>query len=927
MATHDLLFAALALQNGFVTSAQLLECATALATGDGPDMPALFRTRGLIGEREDRVLRTLVDARLRRASGSPADRTLLAPGGAASTLATAERYLLREEIGRGGLGRVVAALDRALDREVAVKLVLDDAGPNVADRFLREAKLTARLDHPNIVPVHDFGRLEAAGRRQLFFCMKRIRGRDLGSILEGLRRGEAGLAGAWTRARLLGVFQDICLGVAYAHSKGVIHRDLKPSNVMIGDFGETLVVDWGLAKVVGEAESRAGTGGATTVLTGGDALTLDGEVLGTPAYMAPEQAEGRLDEIDARADVYALGAILYEILTLRPPFAGKDTLDVLRQVVARDPDPPSLAGAPPELDAVVARAMAKRREARFPEALQLHREVQLFLEGVRERERAMEESRKLGGEGAASAARWRALSGEIEEAGRRVREFEGTIPQHAPVEERRRLWEAQDRLERLRQERDESLSASVTALSRALALDGGNLRAREVLSALRFDRCLEAEQAADRETFRSERRRLEAEDDSGVMIGRLDAGGELSVAAWKHTCDCLRPAAPRPWTFRFDRTGRRIAWGTRGIEPGRPVDPSDLPVPAFVPGEGKTPAHGKDCPRAELRGIPVRVAALVQRDRRLVPGEFRLAGATPLSAPLPQGSYLVEIDAPGGPVRFPALIRRGETAAFDVPLFEPAEIPPGFRFVPAGPFLAGGRTEACFEPAVMETGAFFVARFAVTCAEWAEWLDDQLAVRPPDAVRRDLPAGRMGPYWRIEEGRGGRRRVRFPEGEAAQGETWAPEQPIRYVCWHSAVEYCAWRSMRDSRLYSLLHEIEYEKAARGVDGRIYSYGDSFEPCYIHSNTSLAGGPRPLAADTFPFDESPYGVRGLCGGMGTWCMNEAAGANRGYYCCRGGAWTEGKIRCRPNYRSAFLPDCNDRTIGVRLAFRPFVWPEA
>ncbi|MBI2920612.1 MAG: serine/threonine protein kinase, partial [Planctomycetes bacterium] len=187
---------------------------------------------------------------------------------------------------------------------------------------MREAMLTARLDHPNVVPVHDFGLLSTqGGGRKLFLCMKRIRGRTLRELTERLRSGDAEARRTFSRARLLGIFQDVCLGVAYAHSRGVVHRDLKPANVMIGEFGETLVVDWGLAKF-GGAPADVATGRPAPSASDQDSspLTLVGSVLGTPAFMAPEQAAGRLDEVDARSDIYSLGAILYVLLTWQLPW-------------------------------------------------------------------------------------------------------------------------------------------------------------------------------------------------------------------------------------------------------------------------------------------------------------------------------------------------------------------------------------------------------------------------------------------------------------------------------------------------------------------------------------------------------------------------------------------------------------------------------
>lgn len=212
-----------------------------------------------------------------------------------------DRYALQEPLGEGGMGTVYAAYDEALDREVAIKLVRTDAGEAIAERLRHEARVLARLEHPGIVPVHDVGRL-ADGR--LYYVMKRVRGETLTRYLENTRSMD----------RRLAIFERVCEAVAFAHGHNIMHRDLKPDNVMVGAFGEVLLVDWGVAKLLSEIDgaSRAAAGFSTR-----DGRTLSGTVIGTPGFMAPEQARG--EPVDARADVHALGAILFQMLVARPP--------------------------------------------------------------------------------------------------------------------------------------------------------------------------------------------------------------------------------------------------------------------------------------------------------------------------------------------------------------------------------------------------------------------------------------------------------------------------------------------------------------------------------------------------------------------------------------------------------------------------------
>ncbi|MCB9736708.1 MAG: protein kinase [Deltaproteobacteria bacterium] len=275
----------------------------------------------------------------------------------------AGRYRTRGEddlVGSGGIGRVLRAVDTHLGREVAVKELRAErlgAGLDVAEqRFVEEARVTGGLEHPSIIPVHELGR-RADG--SLYYTMKLVRGRTLEQAI-------AEAAGLEGRLALLGHFLGLCQAVAYAHEKAVIHRDLKPANVMVGAFGETIVIDWGLARIGGHRRA-----------------TEMGKPLGTPAYMSPEQALGQQDLVGKPADVWGLGAILYELLTGRPPFSGASAADVLAQVLqqplrpvrAREPN------APRELVAICERALTRDIATRYPDAKALAAEVQAYLVG------------------------------------------------------------------------------------------------------------------------------------------------------------------------------------------------------------------------------------------------------------------------------------------------------------------------------------------------------------------------------------------------------------------------------------------------------------------------------------------------------------------------------------------------------------------
>jgi serine/threonine protein kinase len=307
-------------------------------------------------------------------------------------------YEVAGEMARGGMGAILRAFDRDIHREVALKVLLNQDDAGLRARFIEEAQIAGQLEHPNIVPIHQLG-VHADGC--CFFSMKMVKGRSLADILK--EQGEPGAlptGGAFTLVRLLSIFSNICNALGYAHSRNVIHRDLKPANVMVGSFGEVYVMDWGLAKVLDRkvpvAEPRSEPSkkpSASKVATsrGVDShLTQAGAIMGTPAYMPPEQAMGEIEAVDQRSDIYSLGAILYEMLTLSPPVGqGGDDLAVLLRVVEGDIKPPEqqapqrarLGLIPPELAAVALKALSKEPADRYQTVEALQRDIQLYLEG------------------------------------------------------------------------------------------------------------------------------------------------------------------------------------------------------------------------------------------------------------------------------------------------------------------------------------------------------------------------------------------------------------------------------------------------------------------------------------------------------------------------------------------------------------------
>jgi serine/threonine-protein kinase len=422
---RNLLFGMLALQMDFIGRDTLIAAMHDWVLEKTKSLGQILLDEGAIGPDEQGVLEALVQKHLQRhgndpeqslaALGAPAglaqelrnvrdgdlQASLDSVAGAADTGAVATgpyvpasssappegmRYRVLRPHARGGLGEVFVALDQELHREVALKEILERFAddPQSRGRFLLEAEITGGLEHPGIVPVYGLG-CYADGRP--FYAMRFIQGDSLQAAIErfheqdgpGRDPGERSLA----LRQLLRRFVDVCNALAYAHSRGVLHRDLKPANVMLGKYGETLVVDWGLAKTVGREEGLPGSEERTLRPQSGSgaALTQMGSALGTPGYMSPEQASGRLDLVGRASDVYSLGATLYALLTGKAPFSGSDAGAILDRVRrGQFPRPRQVKpGTPAPLEAICLKAMALEPVGRYGAALSLAADVEHWL--------------------------------------------------------------------------------------------------------------------------------------------------------------------------------------------------------------------------------------------------------------------------------------------------------------------------------------------------------------------------------------------------------------------------------------------------------------------------------------------------------------------------------------------------------------------
>ena len=790
---------------------------------------------------------------------------------ASSAPALPDRYLDEGLLGVGGMGEVRQVRDTWLNRSVALKILHEELarGEEAVARFLEEAQVTAQLGHPGVVPVHDVGRLPDG---RLYFTMKVVRGRTLHEVIRALHAASGpetwgSTEEGWTLRRLLDAFHRACEAIAYAHARRVVHRDLKPANIMVGPFGQVLVLDWGLGKILAAEEEerlelpRTWDGPPAEELGPVESdrsdiyATRAGVVGGTLQYMAPEQALALTDRLGPPADVWALGAVLHEILAGRPPYAVKSTQELFQAALSGPPGPPGplvegtargprTAGKPVPADlwelccACLQFAVGERPA----DAGVVAEVLGGWLEGARRRavaEQAVARARSLGPESTRLRAQATALASTAAEA------LSG-LPPLAPIEARRPLWAQEDE-------------------ARALARQA-DLVEIDLLQTLRGA--------------------LEQAPDLAEAHAMLADHYQARQAAAEATGDLAEAARAQALLQAHDQ-GAHADW---------------------LRGEGRLGVW------TDPPGAIVHLSRLEEVDRRLVPTPLRLLQAPLSPMRLPMGRYLVRLQHPShAELRVPVEIGRLEEARLgspEAPIPLPTELHEDEIGVPAGLAWLGGDPEANspLPRQRVDVPAFVIQRHPVTNAQWLAFLNDLVDRGLEAQALRHAPRERGATpedpgalvYGRDEAGR-------FHLAPDADGDTWAADWPVFLVDWDSAVAYADWWAARTGLPWRLPSEIEWEKAARGTDGRRYPWGEHREPMWAAVQDSHAGRMMPVSIHAFPTDESPYGVRGMAGGARDWCRElwtEAgpplvdgalvigaleAGGPEAVRVCRGGSW--------------------------------------
>jgi serine/threonine-protein kinase len=795
---------------------------------------------------------TVIGPPTRRAAGDmatqPSRHDADAPPPALSDL----RYGGLEKIGAGGMGVVYGGEDRHLGRSVAVKVMRLELGDHAPERsrFLREARATAQLEHPGIVPVHELGRTEDG---RVYFTMKHVRGDTLEDVLVRLKAADAATAERYTLVRLLGVFSQICQAVAFAHSRGVIHRDLKPDNVLLGRFGEVLVMDWGLVKVIGRPGEGDGADAAKVdVAPLGDDLadnTIDGSISGTPRYMSPEQAQGHTAKVGVRSDVYSLGAVLYEILTLEPPFQGRSLSQVLDNVVRGAFVPPRRRAPrrriPRELDAICRKAMATDPADRYADATALLADVEHYLEG---RPVSARPDRPL-----VRAWKWckrhPVVSSTITAA---------VVAALAVVVATRAISLVRYHL--------------YVALADGYRMEGHVAfeKERQILDKL------EALRAKNRFKHKSPRE-VELETEAARWLAKRKSGYEAAVILYVQAYQ-EREISPRCDAAMKEIYGNRIrqALRTRDLPRARALfrflreavgqdyeQIDEATRRELVELEAQLDSAGSLAVTSRPAGAAVTLWPLeVSPDGVLRRGEPQDLGATPVGrVRQPMGSYLLELRAPARPaVLRPVQIDHGEELSVGVDL--PARIPEGTVYVPAGRAYLAGAAARYLKRYRAPVSGFFIKKHEVTFGEYLAFWRSLAA-----------PAARRAAMSRIRLDRAERR---FLDGWDAGGRLQAalrPEFPVVGITREAAEAYCRWLGKRLGRACRLPTAVEWEKAARGVDGRRFVWGNAYDAthAYVAENAEALArfGGRWAPPGSFPRDASVYGVLDMAGNVREW----------------------------------------------------------
>jgi serine/threonine protein kinase/formylglycine-generating enzyme required for sulfatase activity len=802
-----------------------------------------------------------------------------------------EGFFFLSLLGKGGMGSVYSVEDMTLQAPIALKVIHREllSSKHYKHRFIEEARVAAFLTHPNIPPVHQMGLL-SDGRP--FFTMREIQGFSLKDAIEYIykdrknkEKHEFFSTGEWDQHRLIEVFHKVCETMAYAHSKEVIHRDLKPANIMLGQFGEVWVVDWGLVKRLGAEEVSLESPKIQSSTPNLGYQTQYGTIEGTPPYMSPEQARGETNALNTRSDVYALGSILYECLCGNKAYKKKKDNDTILHAVQNGEYPSlirtketlSVIGSswnhpPAKLVDICEQAMERLPEDRFIHAGEFAHSIQDWLDGKHKEQKAQE----LLEEARISKDKAKELRGKAEFLLQKTKQMRAIIPLTASISEKLEMWNKEDRALVLQKDAKKIEGTQEHLLMMALQFAPTYLQAHKQLIML----------------YQQEHQNAEWR------------GEQLEVSLYEE----------------------KIRWHLSYFPK---EDPLHTKIHTYLQGGGFLSLHTEQVSN-------VWISRYTPCQRRLVLEEEEFLGKTPLhKKEIPMGSYRLRISTDGcHDVIYPICIDRLQHWDCHLPkeqhpsrihALQHHELKETECYVPGGWCWIGGDHQGANGMREMRTWikSFVIQKYQVTVGEYIFFLNDLVDQGNTDLAERYEPRERAGGgASKGKEALGASLLGKNKKGHYflqpdTDGDMWELDWPIMMVDYQSTLGYAKWLSKKTGQKWRLPFELEWEKAAKGTDRRRYPWGNYFDHTWAHVQGSLVK-PYPSSIYNFPIDESPYGVRGMSGGFIDWTASEFS--EEGPICrgdiyqekynhdievaraVRGGAWTKSMDSARIGART-------------------------
>lgn len=757
-------------------------------------------------------------------------------------------------IGIGGVGAVFSAREPGLNREVALK-ILRPQYRNQSERiesFIREARTTAQIDHPNIVPVHRVGVFSDVG---VYFSMKRVEGETLRAILRKLEENRPGYRRKYNLRRMIEIYISVCNGVAFAHRHGILHCDLKPGNIMVGDYGEVLVMDWGMAHYRPELDQ--GGDRAKMDLALGDSLstkgkTSGGELGGTPAFMAPELLSGEDVQPTELSDIYGLGAILYTILTWKSaPFDVNLGQQKLMEAAARGQFVLPRKAAhreqpiPLELEAICLKAMSRDRKRRYQHVGELLTDVHNYLDGfpvtaysptfVYRLAKLIRRHPMIPSTLMAAMLTWggyyaftlisnfsqsASLISLAEYNFGRAREYNLMASRTARLLQGEPREDNPDRERYLLNELDRQIAETGNGYNSALELIS---RSWELgVNAPLMDRMVQ-------EIFRSTLELyLQIGDDYQLKKALSQFRGRWGTIFKKAQ---VQNSALAQLVRQIDSQNGYLLLTTSSM-PDWSVSITNL--------DG-TPVSKAD---KTLEALPLNDAIRIQ---------------------LASGSYLLKFCQKGGDVFWmPVIVHIARENQLKIEL--PRRIPTGMMYIPGGEFQHQVKSDYSGVGNIY-LKPYFIRKYEVTFGEYLEFWN---SLSDPELRKRCLG------WYRFDSNSGGRRPIWNEQG--VLNSPFSPELPVVGISGEAAMEYCRWLGQKLDCTIRLPTQYEWEKAARGVDGRIYVWGDTYQSKLALLNDNPQSNRYPVGAPpgSFPGDVSLFGILDLTGNVREFVCNTNAG---------------------------------------------------